>query len=102
MNTLSDRDAVIGAWLEDGPAPLASETRQAVSVGIRAVSRRRPGVRGRFGIDRIGLPRLPAAMGGTAAVVVTAALALSLYANLAGGVGAEHPSPEAAMSGAMW
>jgi hypothetical protein len=101
MKTLNDRDAVIGAWLEDGPATLPSETRQAISVGIRAVSRRRPGVRGRFGIDRIGLPRLAAAMGG-AGVVVTAALAVSLYANLAGGVGAEHRSPDVAMSGAMW
>ena len=102
MNTLNDRDAVIGAWLEDGPATLPSETRQAISVGIRAVSRRRPGVGGRFVFDRIGLQGLSATMGGTAAIVVTAALGLTLFANLPGGVGAEHPSPDAATSGAMW
>ena len=48
MNIDRDPEAVIAAWLDDGPAQLPTETRHAIAVGIRTVPRRRPGSTGAF------------------------------------------------------
>ncbi len=44
MNVNRDPDAIMAAWLDDGPAELPADTRQAIAVGIRTVPRRRPGI----------------------------------------------------------
>src|SRR5215213_10533963 len=97
MNTLRDHDAVIGAWLDDGPQALPAETRQAITVGIRTVTRRRAGIPWPFvgrGLRAMEPRRLPVALASAAAIVVVAALALSFYVNRQGGIGAlPSPSP---------
>ena len=94
MNTPRDHDAVIGAWLDDGPQTLPAETRQAIIVGIRTVTRR-PATAwpfGRLGLPTFDRPWLSRALG-SVAIVVVAALALSFYVvNRQGGIGA-LPSP---------
>ena len=94
MNTLRDHDAVIGAWLDDGPQTLPAETRQAITVGIRTVSQRRAGIAWPFagrGPRTIEPRQLAIALGSAAAVVVVAALALGIYVNRPG-IGV-RPSP---------
>ena len=40
MNIDRDPEAVIAAWLDDGPVELPADTRQAIAVGIRTASGR--------------------------------------------------------------
>jgi hypothetical protein len=111
MNTPRDHDAVIGAWLDDGPQVLPAETRQAITVGIRTVTRR-PATSwpfGRLGLPTFDLRRLSTALGGAAVVVVVAALALNFYANRQGIGGPATPAPTVSPSpapligsGGMW
>lgn len=88
MNTVRDPDAVIGAWLDDGPQTLPSDTRHVITVGIRAVTRRRPS-NWPFGLTRPRLPtfeprRLAAVLGSAVVIVLAAALALNFYFNQRG------------------
>ena len=87
MNTLRDHDAVIGAWLDDGPQRLPAETRQAITVCIRTVTRRRAGIARPFagrGLPTSEPRRLSIALGSAAVVVVAAAVALNFYVNQLG------------------
>ena len=97
MNTHRDPDAVMAAWLDDGPLKLPADTRQSIAVGIRAVPRRRPGINWPLGLGRLGLPtidlrQLSVALGSAAVVVVAAALALNLYASRPGPGGPSSPT----------
>src|SRR5262245_37918145 len=108
MNLHNDPDAVMAAWLADGPFALPQETRSAISVGMRTVTRRRPGnsIR-RVRLPALDLRRLSIVVGATAAVVVLAGLVLNLWAN-APRVGNPSPSPSASPTaspmpaGGMW
>ena len=96
MNTHRDPDAVMAAWLDDGPLQLPAETRQSIAVGIRTVTRRRSGI-GRL-LDRVDLPsinlrRLSIALGSSAAVVVVAVVAFGQYGNQPGAGGYPSPTP---------
>lgn len=120
MNTHRDPDVVMAAWLDDGPLELPADTRQAIAVGIRTVTRRRSGIDWPFGrvhLPSMDLPRLSVALGSAAVIVVVATLALSFYVNRQGGIGAlpsaspsASPSPEPVdeptdaptTSGSMW
>ena len=42
MNTVRDPDAILFAWLDDGPTDLPPETRNAIVIGTRVVRQRRP------------------------------------------------------------
>ena len=87
MNTLRDHDAVIAAWLDDGPQTLPHDTRQAIVVGIRTVARRRAGVSWPFtrpGLPTIDLLPLSVALGSAAVIVVAATLAVNFYLHRAG------------------
>lgn len=98
MNILRDHDAVIGAWLDDGPESLPSETRQAITVGIRTVTRRRAGIAWPFagrGLPTFEPRRLSVALASAAVFVVAAAVALNFYANQQGIGGRSTPSPSA-------
>ena len=115
MKSLKDREAVIAAWLDDGPATLPPDTRRAISVGIRAVPRRRPAINWPFGLGRLGLPtihlrQLSVALGSAVVVVVGAALAVD-YADLPGAGGpppatdprtSVDPSTEPTTATNMW
>ena len=94
MNAIRDPEAIMAAWLDDGPAQLPTDTRQAIAVGIRTVTRRRPGIGLRL-LGRPDLSRFAVALGSAAAVVVVAALALSFYAKQpsVGGLDTASPSP---------
>ena len=105
MNTPRDHDAVIEAWLDDGPRALPAETRQAITVGIRTVARRRAGLAWPFarrGLRAIEPTRLSAELGSAVVVVVAAALAVSLAANQWGPSGTEGPSATPTSSNTMW
>jgi hypothetical protein len=105
MSTSRDHDAVIGAWLDDGPGELPAETRQAITVGIRTVARRRAGLAwpfARHDLRTIASRRLPAALGSAVVVVVAAGLALSFAGNLWGPSETEGPSATPTSSNAMW
>ena len=93
MNVNRDPEAIMAAWLDDGPAELPMDTRQAIAVGIRTVPRRRPGI----SWPAVKKPRLAPALAGAAAVVVVAALALNYFANqqgLGGPVASPSPTSE--------
>jgi hypothetical protein len=45
MNATRDADAILAAWLDDGPLALPDDTRRAIAVGLRTTPQRR----GRFG-----------------------------------------------------
>jgi len=84
MNMHRDPDAVVAAWLDEGPVRLPSDTRQAIAVGIRTVPRRGSGFAvpwGRFGVPSFDLGRLSVALGGGAIVVLATAVALNFYLN---------------------
>lgn len=98
MNINRDPEVVMAAWLDDGPAQLPTDTRQAIAVGIRSVPRRRPGFSWPFGNDRplrptLDLQRLAVAIGAVA-VIAVAALALNFSA-LPGVGGLPTQSPTA-------
>lgn len=76
MNQLRDPDVIIAAWLDDGPDDLPAATRRSIVVGMRAVSRRRPGpLPG--GIQMPSVLRLAVA---AALVVAVGAIALTVIA----------------------
>ena len=105
MTTPRDPDAVIGAWLDDGPGALPAETRQAITVGIRTVTRRRAGLAWPLAWrDRRTFEprRLSAALGSAAIVVVAAALAVSLAGNPWDPAETEVPSATPTSSSGMW
>jgi hypothetical protein len=94
MNQMRDPDAIIAAWLEDGPTDLSADTRRAIVTGMRVMSRRRPGpVFG--GTPMPTFMRLAAA----AFVVVIAAISLSILvprgSTQPGGVASPTASPAA-------
>jgi len=82
MNINRDPEALMGAWLDDGPAQLPVETRQAIVVGLRTQPRRRRGITWPFG-DGLVRPRLDlrlAALGvsAIALLLVAGAIVLSI------------------------
>jgi hypothetical protein len=84
MNLHRDPDAILAAWLDEGPVRLPVDTRQAIAVGIRSVPRRRTGFVvpwGRLRLPALDPGRLPFALGGAAVVVLAAALAMNFYFN---------------------
>ena len=88
MNQPHDPDAIIAMWLDDGPVELPSETRRAISVGLRTQPRaRRMAILGGSSMSPIN--RLAAA-----AVIVLAVGGLSAFvlSNRAGGSGGT-PTP---------
>src|SRR5262245_33523410 len=95
MSIIRDPEAVIGTWLDEGPAQLPIETRQAIVVGVRTFPRRRPSiVRLPFGGDglgrsRTGWRRPPMS------IVLVALLALAGVAALNFGQGLAPPTPPA-------
>ncbi len=42
MSTMRDPDAIISAWLDEGPTDLPEDTRHAIVVGTRAIRQRQP------------------------------------------------------------
>jgi hypothetical protein len=101
MNTLRPHEAVIAAWLEDGPLTLPAETRQAITVGIRTISRRRAGIAWPFAGPQRRLAWLPGreqmnrmtyAIGAVAAIVIVVAAGAYYLAGRGPGIGAS-PSP---------
>ena len=97
MNQPRDPDAIIAMWLDDGPVELPSETRRAITVGLRTQPRaRRMAILGGSSMSPIN--RLAAA-----AVIVLAVGGLSVFvlANRGGGSGGvPSPSVSAAPSAA--
>lgn len=86
MNINRDPEVVMAAWLDDGPAQLPTDTRQAIAVGIRTVPRRRPGISWPFGRARLGQPngglgQVALMLSGAVVLVLAAVVALSYYAN---------------------
>jgi hypothetical protein len=93
MNTTRDPEVVLGTWLDEGPAQLPTDTRQAILVGVRTFPRRPR----RFTWPRIDWRPTFAALGGAAAVVLAVVLALGVL-NQGGNVAASptpSPSPTA-------
>lgn len=97
MTRPRDPDAVIAAWLEDGPTELPAETRRAIVTGVRVVTRRRPG-------PLFGGTLMPSFMR-VAAVIVVALAAISVaIINLqptergTGGLPSPSPTPTASPS----
>jgi hypothetical protein len=98
MNQLRDPDAIIAAWLEDGPNDLSADTRRAIVTGMRVISRRPPG-------PLLGGTLMPTFMRLAAAAFVVAIVAVSLtvlgpISTRPGGVAtpATSPSPVATAS----
>jgi hypothetical protein len=84
MKQSRDPDTIIATWLDDGPDTLPSETRRAISVGLRTQPRaRRMAILG-------GSTMLPINRFATAAVILLAVGALSAFvlSNRGGGPGA--------------
>jgi hypothetical protein len=84
MNMHRDPDAVVAAWLDEGPVRLPADTRQAIVVGIRTAPQRGAGFAvpwGRFGVPSFDLGRLWVALGSGAVVVLATAIALNFYLN---------------------
>src|SRR5262245_50892161 len=73
MNINHDPEAVIGTWLEDGPAQLPSETRQAIVVGVRTQPRRRT----RFNWPTFNMRKLAVTAGALAVLAVVGAIVVS-------------------------
>ncbi|MEO6350169.1 MAG: hypothetical protein ABIP53_05920 [Candidatus Limnocylindrales bacterium] len=113
MNISRDPEAVMAAWLDDGPAELPIETRRAIAVGIRTVPRRRTAInwpfvrRGHlgpharrnarpawrrllFGQPKDGLLRLSATVGTLAVLAVAGVVALSALSQV-------RPTPAASL-----
>ena len=87
MSQPRDLDAIIAVWLDDGPIELPSETRRAISVGLRTQPRpRRLAILG-------GSSMSPINRFATAAVIVLAVAALSAFvlSNRGGGPGGTPP-----------
>ena len=96
MNQLRDPDVIIAAWLEDGPDDLPAATRRSIVVGMRAVSRRRPGpLPG--GIQMPSILRLAVA---AALVVALGAITLTVIAPRPAQVGITGPSESASPTAA--
>ena len=97
MNQPRDPDAIIAMWLDDGPIELPSETRRAISVGLRTQPRaRRMAILGGSSMSPIN--RLAAA---AAIVLVVGGLSVFVLANRGGGPGGvPSPSVSAAPSAA--
>jgi hypothetical protein len=98
MNTHRDPDAVLAAWLADGPLELPADTRQSISVGIRTVTRHRSGIDwpfGRVDLRSIELRRMSVGLGSAAAVLVVAVVAFGLYVNKPGIGALPSPTPSA-------
>ncbi|KRT61071.1 MAG: hypothetical protein XU10_C0044G0004 [Chloroflexi bacterium CSP1-4] len=100
MNITRSPDAVVAVWLDDGPHALPHETRDAITAGIRTVTRRQPGIGWPFtrpNLPTIDLRRLSVALGSATVTVVAAALTLNFYADRPGVGGpiatADPPSP---------
>jgi hypothetical protein len=72
MNTVRDPDAIIFAWLDDGPTDLPPETRNAIVIGARVVRQRRPMWLSRRN-PRMSQPFRLATMAAALAVVVAVA-----------------------------
>lgn len=88
MNTQRDPDAVLAAWLDDGPTDLPSSTRRAISTAVRATPQARAGLglpvrrplmsrlqalaaaavlaAAGVGLSAIVMPRAPGGVGGSA------------------------------------
>lgn len=90
MNQLRDPDAIIAAWLEDGPNDISAETRRAIMTGLRVLPRRRPGPLG--GIPMPFFMRLAAAGLVVVAVISFAILNLPNAGTGPGGVVSPSPS----------
>src|SRR5262245_24957044 len=84
MNLNRDLETVIGAWIDDGPAVLPNETRQAITVAIRVNPQRRQAIAWRLGLGDAHVrrsstgPRLVAALGAMAVLVIGAVTVVSL------------------------
>jgi hypothetical protein len=89
MNQLRDPDAIIAAWLEDGPNDISAETRRAIMTGLRVLPRRRPGPLG--GIPMPYFMRVAAA--GLVAVLAVSIAILNLSGGGTGPGGVMSPSP---------
>jgi len=61
MKMTRDLEAAIGAWIDEGPAVLPNETRQAIALAIRTGAQRRQGIAWRLGFGRPNLPWSPSA-----------------------------------------
>jgi hypothetical protein len=96
MNQLRDPDVIIAAWLEDGPDDLPAAPRRSIVVGMRAVSRRRPGpLPG--GIQMPSILRLAVA---AALVVAVGAITRTVIAPRPAQVGITGPSESASPTAA--
>jgi len=104
MSAPRDPDLILADWLDDGPLRLPDQTRRAIAVGLRSTSQRRPG----FGRPWRSHPMSPFVKiaGGAIALVLVAAVGLSMLAppgNVAGppapsATGSPTPRPSAAAS----
>lgn len=100
MNRSRDPEAIVAAWLEDGPIDLPDETRRAISVAVRTQPRARRTFLG--GIAMTSLSRFATAAG---IVLAVGAVSVLLLSNRATGPGAatrsspSSPPPIAASSG---
>lgn len=91
MTKPRDPDAIVAAWLDDGPVELPADTRRAILVGLRTQPRARrlatPG-----GIVMLPLSRLLAAAAVVLAVAFAAAVVLGNRSSGPGGPSATPPS----------
>jgi hypothetical protein len=94
MNQLRDPDAIIAAWLEDGPNDISTETRRAIMTGLRVLPRRRTGPLG--GIPMPFFMRVAAA--GLAVVALISFAILNLPNAGPGPGGVASPSPSASVT----
>jgi hypothetical protein len=82
MNINRDPESVMAAWLDDGPADLPLDTRQAIAVGIRTVRRQRAGISWPFGPGSLLRPtldlrRLSVGLAAVAVVAIVGAVVVS-------------------------
>jgi hypothetical protein len=101
MNTARDTEAVLGAWLDEGPEHLPRDTRQAILVGVRTLPRRSRGI----AWPTLDLRRNLAMLSGAVALVIVAVVATSVYfnnPNVANPSPTPSASPTTPTPGGMW
>jgi hypothetical protein len=90
MNHSRDPDAIIAAWLEDGPTELADPTRRSIATAARAMAqRRRTGAPWRS-LDMNSSYKLAV---GAAAVVAVALIGAYLLGRAPNNIGNQSPTP---------
>ena len=97
MNGLRDPEAIVAAWLDDGPTELPDETRRSIAIAARTT----PQARGRSNwlARRIDMTRFQS-LGAVAAVAIVAVLGLVAVATLrdTSDVGGPAASPAPSLS----